>query len=138
MAYLYIKFQLNCFFTLSWNVLVKEMFSFQKLLAHSITWQITGIFAGLSRHWGGPSLVYKRTNSAYTKGQGQGKYCKHVYPLYENYWQVYWKVKFMTIKKGKGFYLTNRRSADNSVRGQLIYCLLTKWYFGRYEWERKP
>ena len=29
-AYLYIKFQLNCFFTLSWNISVKEIFSFQK------------------------------------------------------------------------------------------------------------
>ena len=29
--YLYIKFQLNCFFTVSWNISVKEIFSFQKL-----------------------------------------------------------------------------------------------------------
>ena len=29
--YLYIKFQLNYFFTLSWNISVKEIFSFQKL-----------------------------------------------------------------------------------------------------------
>ena len=27
----YIKFQLNCFFTFSWNISVKEIFSFQKL-----------------------------------------------------------------------------------------------------------
>ena len=29
--YLYIKFQLKCFFTLSWNIWVKDIFSFQKL-----------------------------------------------------------------------------------------------------------
>ena len=30
-VYLYIKFQLNCFLTLSWNISVKETFSFRKL-----------------------------------------------------------------------------------------------------------
>ena len=29
------------------------------------------------------------------------------------------------------------RSVNESVRGQVIYCLLTKWYFRRCEWERK-
>ena len=29
------------------------------------------------------------------------------------------------------------RSVNESVRGQVIYCLLTKWYFRGCEWERK-
>ena len=30
-VYLHIKFQVNCFFKLSWDISVKEIFSFQKL-----------------------------------------------------------------------------------------------------------
>ena len=60
---------------------IKKGAKFRKLLVLTMS-KVTGVFAGLSRLWGGPRLADKRTNRAYTKGQGQGKYCKQLSTCY--------------------------------------------------------
>ena len=56
----------------------------------SITWQITGAFAGLSRLWSGPWLVDKRTNSAYTKDKAKGNIASNYQPV--TYLPLLWKL----------------------------------------------